>query len=150
MLKNKATLKSQSAPETSASSSKNEERRSPQESKSTDIMPEKKKEKEGSSESSEEESSTDSVDSDVARLLAKFDLETLHKIVEQLDDEVMKMSHCSKPDYVCAKLAEQKAGEKGDEGRALVPVVEVDESASVGSHSDSGISSSTRKRHLHQ
>jgi len=108
--------------------------------------------KDSSSDGSEEESSTDSVDSDVARLIAKFDLETLHKIVEQLDDELMKKSHCSKPDYVCAQIAKvqrEQNADKGEGGASLVPLLEGDE-ASVGSHSDSGISTTARKRHLHQ
>ncbi|CAB3367100.1 Hypothetical predicted protein [Cloeon dipterum] len=101
------------------------------------------------SEASEEESSTDTVDSDVAKLLAKFDLETLHKIVEQLDDEVNKMNHGSKPDYVCStKVAEQQSMPPRDSD-SLVPPIEADR-ASIGSHSDSGISNSARKRHLQQ
>ncbi|XP_059474346.1 C2 domain-containing protein 3-like [Neocloeon triangulifer] len=110
-----------------------------------EIIPLEDSKKDGSSDGSEEESSTDSVDSDVAKLLAKFDLETLHKIVEQLDDEVMKMSHGSKPDYVCAKTKPPVEDEKKDNE---VPAIEADQ-ASVGSHSDSGISTSARKRHLH-
>lgn len=100
-------------------------------------------EKQSSSESSEDENSTNgSIDSDVAKLLAKFDLQTLHKIVEQLDDEVKKMNRCSKPDYVCAKATDRKSAEKVDEE---VPAIEFDQ-ASGGS--DSGIASTARKRHL--
>jgi hypothetical protein len=48
-------------------------------------------------------SSSDSTDSDVSKLLANFDLDTLHRLVEHLDDEVQKYGRCSKPDYVCEK-----------------------------------------------
>jgi hypothetical protein len=99
-------------------------------------------EKQSSSESSEDENSTNgSIDSDVARLLAKFDMQTLHKIVEQLDDEVTKMNRCSKPDYVCAKTSDRKSAEKVDDE---VPAIEFDQA----SGSDSGVASTARKRHL--
>lgn len=99
-------------------------------------------EKQSGSEGSDDENSTNgSVDSDVARLIAKFDLQTLHKIVEQLDDEVNKKNRCSKPDYVCAKITDRKSTEKAEEE---VPAIEFDQA----SGSDSGIASTARKRHL--
>jgi hypothetical protein len=101
-------------------------------------------EKQSGSESSEDENSTNgSIDSDVARLLAKFDMQTLHKIVEQLDDEMTKMNRCSKPDYVCAKTTDRKSAEKVDDE---VPAIEFDQASASGS--DSGVASTARKRHL--
>ncbi|KAF4529211.1 hypothetical protein B566_EDAN011457 [Ephemera danica] len=49
----------------------------------------------------DDDSSIESVDSDVAKMIANFDLDTLRRLVEQLDDEAEKAGRCSKPDFVC-------------------------------------------------